>query len=121
MLAEGVEQTRVLQAFTGSGIHEVFDLSVDHPLHNFVANGLLVHNKKPPPKTCVLEGQQVAPGAACACAGGVEGETDCYSEPVPFCLCPAGGSSDGGSSDGGSSDGGSSDGGSSDGGSSDGG
>lgn len=29
-------------------VADVFDLTVDHPLHNFVANGLLVHNKSPP-------------------------------------------------------------------------
>jgi intein/homing endonuclease len=25
---------------------EVYDISTDHPTHNYVANGLLVHNKK---------------------------------------------------------------------------
>jgi hypothetical protein len=28
------------------GERTVYDLEVDHPLHNFVANGILVHNKK---------------------------------------------------------------------------
>ncbi len=31
-----------------AGVHQVFDLTVDHPLHNFVADGVLVHNKTPP-------------------------------------------------------------------------
>lgn len=30
------------------GVHRVFDLTVEHPLHNFVVEGFVVHNKLPP-------------------------------------------------------------------------
>jgi hypothetical protein len=26
------------------GVHDVYELTVDHPLHNFIAEGILVHN-----------------------------------------------------------------------------
>ncbi len=37
---------RVARAERFVGVEEVFDLSVDHPLHTFVADGVVVHNKK---------------------------------------------------------------------------
>lgn len=40
-----VQKTQVSAVAIDAGMDEVFDLSVDHPLHNFVANGVLVHNK----------------------------------------------------------------------------
>jgi hypothetical protein len=52
-----------------AGLDEVFDLTVDHPLHNFVADGVLVHNKRPP-SPC--NAQTVIPASSCeelqACA-----------------------------------------------------
>ena len=35
----------LVRAEAFAGVHEVVDLTVDDPLHNFVAGGLLVHNK----------------------------------------------------------------------------
>lgn len=51
---------RVEIAEIDAGLHEVFDLSVEHELHNFVANGILVHNKSvgpygPPPGSAVSD------------------------------------------------------------------
>jgi len=31
------------------GMSEVFDITVESPLHNFIANGVIVHNKSPSP------------------------------------------------------------------------
>jgi len=30
-----------------TGYFEIFDLTIDHPCHNYVANGLVCHNKTP--------------------------------------------------------------------------
>ena len=43
---EGVAPIAVERSSIFAGVRDVFDLSVDHPFHNFVANGVLVHNKK---------------------------------------------------------------------------
>jgi hypothetical protein len=64
---EGQRVIEVTSVSTFSGVHDVFDLSVEHPLHNFVADGVLVHNKQPPPITCADGGMS---RQACACAAG---------------------------------------------------
>ena len=45
----GPRHERVVPARIESGVgaFEVFDLTVDHQLHNYVAHGVLVHNKSP--------------------------------------------------------------------------
>jgi hypothetical protein len=45
---EGAAAVAVSSVSTFAGVHDVFDLTVDHPLHDFVANGIVVHNKSPP-------------------------------------------------------------------------
>lgn len=45
---EGAPRTALVQQReVAAGVAEVFDLTVQHELHNFVAAGLLVHNKSP--------------------------------------------------------------------------
>lgn len=82
---ETVEVTLVTQAFAYSGVHEVFDLSVEHPLHNFVANGLLVHNKV---KVCSFPGGTVTAGSKCNCPVGDPGRFECEeSGMMGACIC----------------------------------
>ena len=74
---ESVAPMTVDQRSTFVGVHEVFDLSVDHPLHNFVANDVLVHNKQNPalcylPDHTVTENNEV-----CTCTGGGKGHVEC--------------------------------------------
>ncbi|MDP1921027.1 MAG: Hint domain-containing protein [Myxococcales bacterium] len=89
-------------------IDDVFDLTVAHEWHTFIAEGVLVHNKQPPEVTCTTPtGQTVrsySPGPACSCADGGIGQWDCDSAgsaSCERCTAPDGGSSDGGSADGG--------------------
>lgn len=58
-------------------VNDVFDLTVDHALHNFVANGLLVHNKSPPPCN---------PDASVS-AEWCLGSTDCKATETAFGYC----------------------------------
>ncbi len=44
--APKADQLRELEVFVG--VHRVFDITVEHPLHNFVVDGFVVHNKLPP-------------------------------------------------------------------------
>lgn len=44
--AEGARATAVDSVGIPSGLHTVIDISVESPLHNFVAEGVLVHNKE---------------------------------------------------------------------------
>jgi hypothetical protein len=76
---------------TGVGVREVFDLTVAHPLHNFVAEGVLVHNKSPIPRDCRLPDGGYgfldnAPrcGASHTCG---EGETFTWCGPPARCAC----------------------------------
>jgi Hint domain len=43
----GVRIERVVSVRTGVGVRRVFDLTVESELHDFVASGVLVHNKSP--------------------------------------------------------------------------
>lgn len=110
----------VSEVSTFAGVREVFDLTVDHALHNFVAEGVLVHNKEPMPPACGLraDGGTVHEFDACACPDGTESYMECVSADAGECRCDdvsdAGtdaGERDGGELDGGTSDGGTSDGG----------
>lgn len=44
--ADGARPTAVDSVGIPSGLHRVIDISVESPLHNFVAEGVLVHNKE---------------------------------------------------------------------------
>lgn len=46
---DGPKRVVVDRVLLDGGMARVFDLTVDHQLHNFVADGVLVHNKLPPP------------------------------------------------------------------------
>ncbi|MDP2275580.1 MAG: Hint domain-containing protein [Archangium sp.] len=50
-----------------AGISEVFDLTVMHELHNFVASGVLVHNKSIA-RQCEFNQENVYQGHTCTCA-----------------------------------------------------
>jgi hypothetical protein len=61
-----------------AGLFDVFDLCVDHPLHNFIAEDVLVHNKPYAPKRCVLpDGGFVMEMERCACSGTGTGHIRC--------------------------------------------
>lgn len=45
----GVKAVRVRAVHADAGLHRVFDLTVESELHDFVANGVLVHNKSDDP------------------------------------------------------------------------
>lgn len=68
-------------------LDEVFDLTVDHPLHNFVAEGLLVHNKSRPVQ---CDDKTVLDAATCSesCeAGETPTRGGCRQPKGYFCLC----------------------------------
>ena len=96
-----------LQIFTR--VDDVFDLTVEHEWHTFVAEGVVVHNKSPP---CDVP----APNTPCSCGPQGEGVgvlecTHHWSGPeCTQCRLPPDGGADGGR-DGGSDDGGVDDGG----------
>ena len=76
-LEAGVERVVVTRAVVFAGVAQVFDLTVEHEWHTFVANGVVVHNKQP---------------AACAIPGG-GGATTTIGTPSserPVCSCGAG-------------------------------
>jgi hypothetical protein len=103
-----VQRVAVERVTHEGGVVEVFDLSVDHPVHTFVADGIVVHNKPPPfpPETC-LTSHRSPEFCACGSSVGVvctdaEGrrqgpcrcESECRtSENEPIfdgqCACPA--------------------------------
>lgn len=61
-----------------AGICELVDLSVSHALHNFVAEGVLVHNKPPIQPNCALpDGGTALQLSACTCLDGSSGSLDC--------------------------------------------
>jgi hypothetical protein len=96
----GVRPIELTAVSRYAGVFEVFDLGVDHPLHNFVANGLLVHNKQPPGTTCGNDaGTLFLHGDACTCQNGSDGVISCSEPGAPVCIAcrnPDGGSTDGG-------------------------
>lgn len=70
-------------------LSEVFDLTVDHPLHDFVAEGVLVHNKSRPLQVCSYpDAGSSYEGAPCACPAGGAGSTVCSAPGgVAACVC----------------------------------
>lgn len=87
---ERVEPVKVTGVSAYAGVFDVYDITVDHPLHNFVADGILVHNKQPPrlqcPTECVVNGLLHQQGAACTCADGPGGYAECERNGGPFCA-----------------------------------
>ena len=60
LITSEIKEAQVYQS-----IDQVFDLTVESHHHNFVANGILVHNKSPPPSYsdemyCIAEGSWIA-------------------------------------------------------------
>lgn len=121
---QGAVAVEVLERLAYAGIFEVFDITVEHSLHNFLANGVLVHNKSPIEPQCPLpDGGLVYPGEFCTCPGGQPGTFECVTVDGPtHCQgCPgdlADGGADGGighgGPDGGTTDAGTEDGGTGD-------
>ncbi len=70
-------------------LSEVFDLTVDHVLHNFVADGVLVHNKRRPFGLCPNpDAGSAYENAPCACSTGGLGVMDCSAlDGAPVCVC----------------------------------
>lgn len=98
--AESMAPVRITGVSTFAGLHDVFDLTVDHPLHNFIANGLLVHNKQNT-AYCYPDqsGDNKFDGQECVCGiGPTRGKTVCtdVSKHQGYCDCPDAGSPDGG-------------------------
>ncbi len=80
-------------------LEQVFDLTVEHELHDFVANGLLVHNKSPPLPKCLADGgAQVT--SNCVCQPGSTPTASCEGGFVE-CGCKPASTSDAGRADGG--------------------
>ncbi len=82
--------TRVERAERFVGVDDVFDLTVDHPLHTFVADGVVVHNKPALQQRCVDDaGVSLEDAAPCACAGLDAGFAQCPLDgAVGQCTCP---------------------------------
>lgn len=102
---EGVRREALTGVEVFSRVDDVFDLTVAHEWHTFVADGVVVHNKSPP---CYAPAN-----TACPCANNMTGVLACTSqwgsEECTECrpvFRPDGGSSDSGVQDGGVSDGG---------------
>lgn len=91
LLVEGdaVAPGVVVRAERFVGLEDVFDLTVDHPHHDFVAEGVLVHNKPPIQAPCAWpDGGLTEPYAACACADGRAGVTTCNGNTASCFDCP---------------------------------
>lgn len=87
-----------------AGLHEVFDLSVEGPHHNFFANEVLVHNKQPlrgdsgsvirctAPDVTLADGGrapgngEVYDGDSCTCSTGRAGTVRC-GQSGATCIC----------------------------------
>lgn len=78
--ATGARAVEVQHVSTFAGVHDVFDLTVDHPLHNFVANGVLVHNKSIRLSCTAPDGGRVYAGDPCTCTPGT-------ADPGAFFSC----------------------------------
>ena len=75
-----------------AGLSEVIDLTVMHELHNFVAAGVLVHNKSPRESCKGSDEREIFLGNPCTCADAGAGFFSCESNPdagpsVPTCQC----------------------------------
>ncbi|MBL8914304.1 MAG: hypothetical protein JNM17_26600 [Archangium sp.] len=87
---------------TFAGMHDVFDLTVEHELHNFVANGVLVHNKSPPPQRCPTDGGAVVTEFdTCTCPNGTSSFIQCTATGSTCSSCADAGTSTDAGTDGG--------------------
>lgn len=118
---EGTTQVLpVTQVQLVAAVHDVFDLTVAHDLHNFVADGVLVHNKSPARMPCEAPdaSTRVYRYDTCRCPDGSAGYIECLQTgggtsiecascgPVVDTEPMDGGRADGGPTDAGGSDGG---------------
>ena len=85
---------RVTRAERFVGVEEVFDLTVAHALHTFVADGVVVHNKTPRREACPVpaeDGRTYSEYDACECgplAEGTRGNVYCAADAgTPACSC----------------------------------
>ena len=89
---------RVTQAERFVGVEEVFDLSVAHALHTFVADGVVVHNKQPVRARCPLpaaDGARYTEYNQCECGPLIPTleSSAVFCDPdsgAPWCGCSAG-------------------------------
>jgi hypothetical protein len=86
--------TRVTDAERFVGVEEVFDLSVAHALHTFVADGVVVHNKIQRPEVCPVaadDGRTYEDHEVCECGPlgeGTAGWVSCDGDGgAPRCFC----------------------------------
>jgi hypothetical protein len=90
-----------------SRLDRVFDLTVDHEWHTFIAEGVVVHNKSPPPRPCpgpAPDGGVIYSGYECQCPAGQSSYWVCPSgSTAGRCECSA---ADAGTTDAGARDGG---------------
>lgn len=90
---DGSQRVRVEGADPFVRVEQVFDLSMEAPHHNFVASGVLVHNKKFLQPTCDLDesGKTVQRRKydECNCSDGGTGFAWCDVPPnsAGFCQC----------------------------------
>lgn len=84
---ERLRTERVTAVSTYVAVEEVFDITVNHECHNFVAEGVLVHNKSIVPN-CEYQGKSVSNGLACDCPSGETGSILCDSDGGASCECP---------------------------------
>lgn len=65
-------------------VSDVFDLTVEHQLHTFIAGGIVVHNKPPLQVSCALaDGGTVKEYDACTCPAGGRGSFLCGMPGAP--------------------------------------
>lgn len=97
----GLQVLAVEQVEVFSRVDEVFDLTVEHAWHTFVAEGVLVHNKQPAPCDAPDANEFIAytgPTAGsqpCSCADGGVGRWRCELSGGQA-VCVACGGADGG-------------------------
>lgn len=84
---ERIVPLEVRRVDTFAGVHEVFDLTVDHPLHNFVVNGVLVHNKRIGRVCSSTDAGVVRQWDACSCGDGGQGSVQCDNGVVQCTGC----------------------------------
>lgn len=101
LLAFEGERTRDLEVAAHQrfvAVSQVFDLTVEHAWHTFVAEGIVVHNKQPPP--CALpDGRFISVGIsaeACTCSSGPSGVWSCPSGGTAVCARCGAAQGDGG-------------------------
>lgn len=89
----GLEVREVREVNLVAGLHDVFDITVASPLHDFVANGVVVHNKTPRRERCTLPGApdagQVYEYERCSCGDAGVGTVVCTDSDAGTGECEA--------------------------------